>query len=59
MNQHENSTKPLENLIHLIQNYKLRDRISFNNRYEVIALSEYELNEFEHVLQSFINKKSC
>ena len=48
------SYKPIENLIHLIKNYKMRDRISFNDRYEVIALSEYELNDFEQVLKTFI-----
>ena len=35
----------------------MRDRISFNDRYEVIALSEYELNDFEQVLKTFVNHK--
>ena len=34
----------------------MRDRISFNDRYEVIALSEYELNNFQQVLQDFVQK---
>lgn len=34
----------------------MRDRISFNDRYEVIALSEYELSEFQTVLTNIVSK---
>ena len=34
------------------ENYMLRDRLSFNDRYEVIILSEYELNELNADLKN-------
>lgn len=39
-------------LVKQTENYMLRDRLSFNDRYEVIILSEYELNELNADLRS-------
>ena len=42
---HTSIRDSLDRLEHQTASYMLRDRLSFNDRYEVIILSEYELVE--------------
>lgn len=42
----------LDRLEHQTASYMLRDRLSFNDRYEVIILSEYELVELNQELKN-------
>ena len=46
----------LQFLMKNLKNYKERDRVKFNDRYEVILISEYEINEIENELQQMLEK---